>query len=134
MSCPVLELTNRRRGGGKVGIPRTLRDFQARRESRRYDFSWERLFHGRSRRHFGRCQGRALRRVSSQTMRPVCQTQRSIQVLMHDHLATRQRGSPAHPLDLQAQILERSEEHTSELQSQFHLVCRLLLEKKKKEI
>src|SRR6266481_10124381 len=28
---------------------------------------------------------------------------------------------------------ERSEEHTSELQSQFHLVCRLLLEKKKKK-
>src|SRR5689334_23985971 len=27
---------------------------------------------------------------------------------------------------------ERSEEHTSELQSQFHLVCRLLLEKKNK--
>src|SRR5438309_7948860 len=27
----------------------------------------------------------------------------------------------------------RSEEHTSELQSQFHLVCRLLLEKKKEE-
>src|SRR5689334_23936295 len=31
-----------------------------------------------------------------------------------------------HPCD------QRSEEHTSELQSQFHLVCRLLLEKKKK--
>src|SRR5438309_8889572 len=28
---------------------------------------------------------------------------------------------------------KRSEEHTSELQSQFHLVCRLLLEKKKKQ-
>src|SRR5689334_23553433 len=28
----------------------------------------------------------------------------------------------------------RSEEYTSELQSQFHLVCRLLLEKKKKTI
>src|SRR3989442_2622205 len=28
---------------------------------------------------------------------------------------------------------ERSEEHTSELQSRPHLVCRLLLEKKKKE-
>src|SRR5689334_23719132 len=28
-------------------------------------------------------------------------------------------------------ISHRSEEHTSELQSQFHLVCRLLLEKKK---
>src|SRR3989442_10493898 len=29
-------------------------------------------------------------------------------------------------------ILNRSEEHTSELQSRPHLVCRLLLEKKKK--
>src|SRR5689334_24199225 len=29
---------------------------------------------------------------------------------------------------------QRSEEHTSELQSQFHLVCRLLLEKKKKKL
>src|SRR5690348_17887683 len=28
----------------------------------------------------------------------------------------------------------RSEEHTSELQSPVHLVCRLLLEKKKKEV
>src|SRR5689334_24475305 len=34
-----------------------------------------------------------------------------------------------------SQLVEtgRSEEHTSELQSQFHLVCRLLLEKKKKK-
>src|SRR5689334_24658357 len=30
--------------------------------------------------------------------------------------------------------IRRSEEHTSELQSQFHLVCRLLLEKKKNKI
>src|SRR5207249_11053759 len=29
-------------------------------------------------------------------------------------------------------VLRRSEEHTSELQSRFDLVCRLLLEKKKK--
>src|SRR2546422_7147413 len=29
-------------------------------------------------------------------------------------------------------LLVRSEEHTSELQSRLHLVCRLLLEKKKK--
>src|SRR2546429_5341915 len=29
------------------------------------------------------------------------------------------------------QLRERSEEHTSELQSRLHLVCRLLLEKKK---
>src|SRR2546430_3134960 len=33
-----------------------------------------------------------------------------------------------------ARSLERSEEHTSELQSQSNLVCRLLLEKKKKKI
>src|SRR5215212_11884852 len=32
----------------------------------------------------------------------------------------------------QARLLRRSEEHTSELQSLRHLVCRLLLEKKKK--
>src|SRR2546422_4452062 len=31
-------------------------------------------------------------------------------------------------------VLFRSEEHTSELQSRLHLVCRLLLEKKKKTI
>src|SRR5262245_65243501 len=31
-------------------------------------------------------------------------------------------------------LVERSEEHTSELQSLRHLVCRLLLEKKKKLI
>src|SRR5438309_2942881 len=34
-------------------------------------------------------------------------------------------------LRVAADTRERSEEHTSELQSQFHLVCRLLLEKKK---
>src|SRR2546429_6623830 len=30
--------------------------------------------------------------------------------------------------------IERSEEHTSELQSRLHLVCRLLLEKKKHQL
>src|SRR5690348_17411128 len=33
-----------------------------------------------------------------------------------------------------ARLPHRSEEHTSELQSPVHLVCRLLLEKKKKKI
>src|SRR5205809_4709172 len=33
-----------------------------------------------------------------------------------------------------AKAAHRSEEHTSELQSRLHLVCRLLLEKKKKKI
>src|SRR6266436_913059 len=36
------------------------------------------------------------------------------------------------PLSIKSSI-ERSEEHTSELQSRLHLVCRLLLEKKKKK-
>src|SRR2546430_16412964 len=42
---------------------------------------------------------------------------------------------PQHPLQRDAaRRLQRSEEHTSELQSQSNLVCRLLLEKKKKQI
>src|SRR5438309_3972018 len=36
-----------------------------------------------------------------------------------------------HDRSTNMQPVSRSEEHTSELQSQFHLVCRLLLEKKK---
>src|SRR3712207_8208875 len=34
----------------------------------------------------------------------------------------------------ESRVYERSEEHTSELQSRQYLVCRLLLEKKKKHI
>src|SRR6201985_3945550 len=45
------------------------------------------------------------------------------------HFATQQRVK----LWGRARVIERSEEHTSELQSQFHLVCRLLLEKKNDE-
>src|SRR3989449_6777262 len=40
-------------------------------------------------------------------------------------------GTPLLPLPRLA--AQRSEEHTSELQSRLHLVCRLLLEKKKKK-
>src|SRR5207253_3495474 len=51
------------------------------------------------------------------------------------------RNAVASELDSRAIVLdiseveevERSEEHTSELQSRGHLVCRLLLEKKKKK-
>src|SRR5438093_4783095 len=49
-----------------------------------------------------------------------------------------QRGQPLpelpEPLGEAADRVERSEEHTSELQSLTNLVCRLLLEKKKQEI
>src|SRR5687768_18074146 len=43
------------------------------------------------------------------------------------HLRARVRRAP----DVAGCIVGRSEEHTSELQSRLHLVCRLLLEKKK---
>src|SRR2546429_4463416 len=46
----------------------------------------------------------------------------------------RPRGHDAQPAQVtQVTKYRRSEEHTSELQSRLHLVCRLLLEKKKKK-
>src|SRR2546426_4750128 len=52
-------------------------------------------------------------------------------------LSERQAGqarSPPHPLtELVPLDVQRSEEHTSELQSPCNLVCRLLLEKKKQQ-
>src|SRR5437868_9136893 len=45
----------------------------------------------------------------------------------HQHV----HGGVVHVLAEPA-LVERSEEHTSELQSRFDLVCRLLLEKKKR--
>src|SRR2546430_13462826 len=59
--------------------------------------------------------------------------------LFRSELADREIGHPAGPPheresgvgELVRGIRERSEEHTSELQSQSNLVCRLLLEKKK---
>src|SRR2546429_7010623 len=43
----------------------------------------------------------------------------------------RSRGDLRRPAVFLDRRLVRSEEHTSELQSRLHLVCRLLLEKKK---
>src|SRR5258707_9579477 len=50
----------------------------------------------------------------------------------HAHLLERHvaRGQPRDPVGERVHL--RSEEHTSELQSRQYLVCRLLLEKKKK--
>src|SRR2546430_7166184 len=47
----------------------------------------------------------------------------------NSHLTPKKRPLIRVPLDTKC---SRSEEHTSELQSQSNLVCRLLLEKKKK--
>src|SRR2546429_5289878 len=47
-------------------------------------------------------------------------------------LPLRQAGAAAREMQIAAAAKRwRSEEHTSELQSRLHLVCRLLLEKKK---
>src|SRR2546426_3024587 len=60
-------------------------------------------------------------------------------VLMHDDAAQRSHavGNPQFVSDRDLKFIRcgrrgRSEEHTSELQSPCNLVCRLLLEKKKK--
>src|SRR2546428_5278713 len=50
----------------------------------------------------------------------------------HRSTGAARRSVASSPLDLFLMI--RSEEHTSELQSRSDLVCRLLLEKKKKHI
>src|SRR3712207_8152099 len=58
--------------------------------------------------------------------------------LLHDLVLARQHRPEveAHVVELHAVLggflFRRSEEHTSELQSRQYLVCRLLLEKKKK--
>src|SRR2546430_10236260 len=63
---------------------------------------------------------------------PISYLERTARLPRHRHLdrarGARGRRGAARGQDLR---LRRSEEHTSELQSQSNLVCRLLLEKKK---
>src|SRR5256884_6401916 len=49
-------------------------------------------------------------------------------------MAAPQIGAPVRIVFVQMDKQRRSEEHTSELQSRLHLVCRLLLEKKKNKL
>src|SRR2546429_3581687 len=53
-----------------------------------------------------------------------CRVQRSSHTNLVAHKTRRHRAVRGAP------VIGRSEEHTSELQSRLHLVCRLLLEKK----
>src|SRR2546422_6328825 len=57
----------------------------------------------------------------------------AVDEIAEPHRGERKRGEGRKEIrDLDpAQAMLRSEEHTSELQSRLHLVCRLLLEKKK---
>src|SRR2546427_7373246 len=76
-----------------------------------------------------------IRRPPRSTLFPYTTLFRSIHSVDRPELAreldkrARQRGRP-----VEALVQVRSEEHTSELQSQSNLVCRLLLEKKKNKI
>src|SRR5207249_11879413 len=51
-----------------------------------------------------------------------------------ENVCARRVGSVRNCIRVWAQDRARSEEHTSELQSRFDLVCRLLLEKKKQHL
>src|SRR3989449_1207185 len=70
--------------------------------------------------------------VTSVSKRPerLSQTASAIQVITQQDIRRSGASSLAEALRLASNL--RSEEHTSELQSRLHLVCRLLLEKKKK--
>src|SRR5689334_24357714 len=72
----------------------------------------------------GRIGGRASGRPGGKALRPPSMPERRV----NPKVSRRPSGRPA---STGSMIDVRSEEHTSELQSQFHLVCRLLLEKKK---
>src|SRR2546430_10285188 len=77
-----------------------------------------------------------IRRPPRSTLFPYTTLFRSEHVRQHMHAQEREPGDEADLVDREEGVLRRrpghrSEEHTSELQSQSNLVCRLLLEKKK---
>src|SRR5256886_5096327 len=80
-----------------------------------------------------------IRRPPRSTLFPYTTLFRSHDGELHDRRELDADGTTVQPFHLDvhlglqpvAVIADRSEEHTSELQSQSNLVCRLLLEKKK---
>src|SRR2546422_6042649 len=79
-----------------------------------------------------------IRRPPRSTLFPYTTLFRSdgVELIAVDHEKLAPVGGAMYRLHLHAYPGEngtRSEEHTSELQSRLHLVCRLLLEKKKKK-
>src|SRR5256885_17090180 len=76
-----------------------------------------------------------IRRPPRSTLFPYTTLFRSVEVpAIAQHLAVQARQPPCQVLARACGGQARSEEHTSELQSPCNLVCRLLLEKKKKSI
>src|SRR5688572_31609619 len=81
-----------------------------------------------------------IRRPPRSTLFPYTTLFRSIGGVVQHHLRDHPEVPPVRLLQERPEIvqvavgrMDRSEEHTSELQSQSNLVCRLLLEKKKKK-
>src|SRR3712207_7296133 len=62
------------------------------------------------------------------------QPRAAVAVGLQERLVVREHVAAHARLEVDDGALERSEEHTSELQSRQYLVCRLLLEKKKTSI
>src|SRR5205085_12660027 len=73
---------------------------------------------------------RSQRKYQGLSSRLGCAERQAPLDLPHDSAA--RRGRQRHVAERLLGVHRRSEEHTSELQSQSNLVCRLLLEKKKK--
>src|SRR2546426_8588665 len=73
-----------------------------------------------------------IRRPPRSTLFPYTTLFRSQRLVEHaaERLAARECHAVHEALRLAGHVVERSEEHTSELQSPCNLVCRLLLEKK----
>src|SRR2546422_3146357 len=72
-----------------------------------------------------------IRRPPRSTLFPYTTLFRSAPPAVRSHRRSPSRG---HGSSSGSASTPRSEEHTSELQSRLHLVCRLLLEKKKRNI
>ena len=76
-------------------IPRSLRDLQVERESRFFDFSFQRLFHGLDLFFGQRRQKLSLRAVVSDAMSSDHEGQGSVQMLMDNRFASSQGGAPS---------------------------------------
>ena len=87
-------------------IPRGLRDLQARWESRCYDFSISRLFHGLDLLFSERRQELSLRAVVSDTVSSDGEGKCCVQVLMDDHLASGHGAAPFGRFDLHDQVVK----------------------------
>src|SRR5438876_5340931 len=75
-----------------------------------------------------------IRRPPRSTLFPYTTLFRSHRVEGRDLLAAHRDRHPRQHAERRRGCRSRSEEHTSELQSPVHLVCRLLLEKKKQKL